>query len=162
MFLHMSVESEVLFRPAGKLVMTGQLFCEAERYRTHRREVCFCGEAAVCLGRYMDRWASTCPPYPPPNLMACKGNTLHSFRYVSAFCHSLFRFQIHDVLMLITEKNDCRWDGRTSSVVLVTFTEGMCWNNDAKKKLASTKIRVISNFSFESNNSVREIWISHT
>jgi hypothetical protein len=103
----MSVKSEVLFRPALKFVMIGQLFCRQNQKRSLFlwRGSCFLrtihGRTGGCMFSQ-----SSCPPSPPPNLMACKGNTVYSFRYicVSAFCHFPSRFQIHEILVLFREK----------------------------------------------------------
>jgi hypothetical protein len=81
--------------------MPCQMFCRQFEI-SHETEVCFCGEAAVCLARYINRWVhvltdhlSTFPSTQPDGM---QGKQLHSFGHVNAFCHFLSHFQIHEVL----------------------------------------------------------------
>jgi hypothetical protein len=132
----MLVKSEVFFRPVGKLVMTGHLFCRQNAIM-HRREICFCGEAAVCLARYMDRWVhvltehlSTFSSSQPDGMQGKYTAQLPLCKCILSFPFSVSNSRSP---YAIYRENDCRKDGRTSPVVLVTFTEGMCWNNDVKQ-----------------------------
>jgi hypothetical protein len=117
------------------------------------RGVCFCEEAAVRLARHTDRHevlAEHLPTVPCSQPDGMQGKYEYTAQFLLFKCSLSFpflRFQIHCVLMLITQKMTVQRHGRTTPVVLGALTEGMSWNNDQKlqapAKLLKAKSKAI-------------------